>query len=292
MRAASACHGGFAPVVGSRGVGVRQFGQARRRGRHPPTSSAPQQRLGQAREKDRSFASPGRSTARRHRPMPSMTPGWVRSGKTPARASAALAAAAHAGDHHERAARRRPAAQGVEHARRAARARPAKSSRCSKSKRSNPRKGLPRVQLGPAGLVLAQPAHDHRPQVTLEVFLELAGALEGVECAGERALLRVAEKFRGEERFDAPPFLDGLEELVGVGDAGAGRFGGLAVNEDIGHTLGMGAAAVDGVVELEKRAGGRFGVAVGLEAAVQPVAEAAPEQQDDDVGLRGQGIWS
>ncbi len=191
-----------------------------------------QQRFGQSARKGRRAPRRAAAMARRHSPMPSMTPGWIRSGRTPARASELLPPPlmpVTITNAHPAAARRRSASSTSA----AARARPAKRSRCSKSNRSNPRKGLPRVQLGAGGLFLAQAAHDHRAQVALEILLELARALEGVERAGERAFLRVAEEFRVEERLHAPPFLQGLEVFGLVGDAGLGRLGGLAIDQHV-----------------------------------------------------------
>ena len=125
------------------------------------------------------------------------------------------------------------------------------------------------------GLVALEP----QPDVVLDQMLEGVGRVEALVGGREMAGLGL-EPARPEslERLELRPF---VFDVLGIEHHG----GGLAVDQDIGRSLGLGGQ--HRLFELVFRAGRRRAVGAAVFGR-QFEAEALPEDADDEIGLRRQ----
>ena len=186
--------------------------------------------------------SPGRRTARRQRPTPSITPGRERAGSTPARIERRLAAAAHAQHEEEGPARFRLALEAVDHLADGLGA--AEEDRLvlevevlqaaeGGALQPGRRQGDAVFRRDARG---RQAAIDQLPQVVFDVLLEIVGPLEGMK-GGDQGPFLVGEPFV-EECFQGLDLAEGLGAPPLVAQVGEG-LGRLAIDQQIGKPLSV-----------------------------------------------------
>ena len=250
---------------------------------------ASSRRRAAARPSNRSPArSPGRKMALRQRPTPSTTPGCTRSGNTPARTSDDLPQPLTPRT------RRKARPSAACRFRRSrispiARVRPKKMAWCWNSKTCRPRKGLPSVQVdrtsrlavGEADAELLQLGLDQFAQVVLQPGLEIGRVFEGVEGGDQRAVLAVKEPL--DELVQQHLLRQRLAGRPRVFQAHQ-RLGRLAVHQQIGRAALL--MPLQGVFELEFRAGVVRRAVGAFELLRQPRAQSRPENADHDIRFR------
>ena len=243
-----------------------------------------QQRLRRAPSKRSPRTSVGLNTARRQSPTPSMTPGFVSIGSTPARTTDDLPPPLMP----RISTNARPSAACSRSAFRTSETAlvlPKNTGACSNSNASSPRNGEPFFQTARASEVAAalrgRLSIDQPAEMVLEQNLEVARRLEGME-GGDQGSFGLVVKPLVDELVELLLLPKPLHQVLLVVEPD-GRRRGLAVDEQV--RLAVPAKSLDRFLELVLGAGFVARSVRALELLGQLRPETRPENRDDDVGV-------